>query len=166
MNLFNPFSNKLWFSCINLSLLKTLWEKEKLLIMSNFSFFHSVFYLFWITFFHFCEIKNCRLQFLLVWSSLKFVIWERVKSMNNLQEKQSDNFISHEGFYYTVHVFLLKLQLACSLIAGFLHYFFLASFTWMFIEGIQILLMLVQVFDAAKSRMKYYYILGYGRVVD
>ena len=26
------------------SLLKTPWEKEKLLIMSNFSFFHSVFY--------------------------------------------------------------------------------------------------------------------------
>ena len=28
-----------------MSLLKTLWEKEKLLIMSNFSFSHSVFYL-------------------------------------------------------------------------------------------------------------------------
>ena len=28
------------------SLLKTLWEKEKLLVMSNFSFSHSVFYLF------------------------------------------------------------------------------------------------------------------------
>ena len=28
------------------SLLKTLWEKEKLLITSNFSFSHSVFYLF------------------------------------------------------------------------------------------------------------------------
>ena len=26
------------------SLLKTLWEKEKLLVMSNFSFSHSVFY--------------------------------------------------------------------------------------------------------------------------
>ena len=30
------------------SLLKTLWEKEKLLVMSSFSFFYSVFYLFWI----------------------------------------------------------------------------------------------------------------------
>ena len=30
------------FTC--LSLLKTLWEKEKLLVMSNFSFSHSVFY--------------------------------------------------------------------------------------------------------------------------
>ena len=29
------------------SLLKTLWEKEKLLVMSNSSFYHCVFYLFW-----------------------------------------------------------------------------------------------------------------------
>ena len=28
------------------SLLKTLWEKEKLLVTSNFSFYHSVIYLF------------------------------------------------------------------------------------------------------------------------
>ena len=34
--LFNPFSNKPWFSCaFSTSLLKTLWEKEKLLVMSN-----------------------------------------------------------------------------------------------------------------------------------
>ena len=42
---FNPFPNKPWFLRIcNSSLLKTLWEKEKLLVMSNFSFCHSVFY--------------------------------------------------------------------------------------------------------------------------
>ena len=28
---------------------------------------------------HFHEVQNCRLQILLVWKSLKFVIWERVK---------------------------------------------------------------------------------------
>ncbi|KAL4236327.1 hypothetical protein ACF0H5_004714 [Mactra antiquata] len=53
-------------------------------------------------------------------------------------------------------------QIACSIIAGFLHYFFLASFMWMFVEGIHILFMLVQVFDAAKSRLRYYYCIGYG----
>ena len=43
----NPFPNKPWFLRVNsTSLLKTLWEKEKLLITSNFSFSHSVFYLF------------------------------------------------------------------------------------------------------------------------
>ena len=46
-NLFNPFPNKPWFlSASGRSLLKTLWEKEKLLVTSNFSFSHRVFYLF------------------------------------------------------------------------------------------------------------------------
>ena len=43
-SLINPFPNNPWFLRVySTSLLKTLWEKEKLLVMSNFSFFHSVF---------------------------------------------------------------------------------------------------------------------------
>ena len=42
---FNPFPNKPWFLRVcSRSLLKTLWEKEKLLEASNFYFSHSVFY--------------------------------------------------------------------------------------------------------------------------
>ena len=42
---FNPFPNKPWFLRVySINLLKTLWEKEKLLVTSNFSFSHSVFY--------------------------------------------------------------------------------------------------------------------------
>ena len=41
--LLNPLPNEPWFSCVcSISLLKTLWEKEKLLVTSNFSFSHSV----------------------------------------------------------------------------------------------------------------------------
>ena len=61
---FNPFPNKPWFLRVcSTSLLKTPWEKEKLLVTSNFSFSHSVFYLFreltavFITF----EIVVCKL---------------------------------------------------------------------------------------------------------
>ena len=44
---FNPFPNKPWFLLVfSSSLLKTHLEKEKLLVTSNFSFSHSVFYLF------------------------------------------------------------------------------------------------------------------------
>ena len=51
---FNPFPNKPWLLRVcSTSLLKTLGEKEKLLITSNFSFSHNVF---WITFFHFNQI--------------------------------------------------------------------------------------------------------------
>ena len=43
----NPFPNKfLVLRVCSTSLLKTLWEKQKLLVTSNFSFSHSVFYLF------------------------------------------------------------------------------------------------------------------------
>ena len=42
---FNPFPNKPWFLRVcSICLLKTLREKEKLLVTSNFSFSHSVFY--------------------------------------------------------------------------------------------------------------------------
>ena len=60
----NPFPNKPWFLRVcSTSLLKILWEKEKLLVTSNFSFSHSVFYPFWefsAMFFKF-EIVVCKL---------------------------------------------------------------------------------------------------------
>ena len=41
----NPFPNKPWFLRVcSTCILKTLWEKEKLLVTSNFSFSYSVFY--------------------------------------------------------------------------------------------------------------------------
>ena len=44
---FNPFQKKPWFLRVcSKSLLKTLWEKEKLLVTSNVSFSHNVFYIF------------------------------------------------------------------------------------------------------------------------
>ena len=44
-HIFNPFPNKPRFLCVcTTSLLKSLWETEKLLVTSNFSFSPSVFY--------------------------------------------------------------------------------------------------------------------------
>ena len=41
----NPFPKTPWFLRVcRKGLMKTLWEKEKFLIMSNFSFTHTVFY--------------------------------------------------------------------------------------------------------------------------
>ena len=54
---FNPFPNKPWCFCVcSTSLLKTLWEKDKLLVMSNLSFPYSVFYPFLRTFSHIHQI--------------------------------------------------------------------------------------------------------------
>ena len=60
----NPFPNKPCFLRVcSTSLMKTLWEKEKLLVTSNFSISHSVFYLFGEVFAIFIkfEIVVCKL---------------------------------------------------------------------------------------------------------
>ncbi|XP_060084102.1 adhesion G protein-coupled receptor L3-like, partial [Ylistrum balloti] len=53
-------------------------------------------------------------------------------------------------------------QVSCAVIALLLHFFFLSAFTWMLMEAVQIVIMLVQVFDTAKSNLKYFYLAGYG----
>uniref|UniRef100_A0A1I7XZ25 C-type lectin domain-containing protein n=1 Tax=Steinernema glaseri TaxID=37863 RepID=A0A1I7XZ25_9BILA len=50
----------------------------------------------------------------------------------------------------------------CRGIAVALHYFFLSAFTWMLLEGYQLYLMLIQVFEPDKTRIIVYYIFGYG----
>ena len=61
--LVNLFQNKPWFLHVcSKSHLKTLWEKEKLLVTSNFSFSHNVFYPFGklSAIFIKCEIVVCK----------------------------------------------------------------------------------------------------------
>ena len=79
---FIPFPRKPWFLRVcSASLLKTLREKKKLLVMSNFSFSHSVFYSFREPSDIFIKFKKCCLQTLSFWKSLKFVVWERIISL-------------------------------------------------------------------------------------
>ena len=59
--------------------LKTLWEKEKLLINEQFLLFPQSLLPIWKTLCHFRQIWKCHLQTLSVWKRLKFVAWERVK---------------------------------------------------------------------------------------
>lgn len=58
-------------------------------------------------------------------------------------------------------LFVVQIQIACPIFAGLLHFFFLAAFSWMCLEGIQLYLMLVEVFESEYSRKKYYYLCGY-----
>ena len=65
LRIFNPFPNKAWFLRVcSTSLLKTLREKEKLLVTSNFSFSPSVFYPFGelSAIFNKLEIVVCKLS--------------------------------------------------------------------------------------------------------
>ncbi|XP_028972354.2 adhesion G protein-coupled receptor L2 isoform X4 [Esox lucius] len=62
---------------------------------------------------------------------------------------------------FLVGINMTEPKLVCSIIAGVLHFFFLAAFAWMCLEGVQLYLMLVEVFESEFSRRKYYYISGY-----
>ena len=85
--LVNPFPNKPRFlRACSTSVLKTLWEKEKLLVMSNFSFSHCVFLSVWRTFCQFHQIQNFHLQTLSVRKRPKSVVRGRVKK--ELQESR------------------------------------------------------------------------------
>ena len=53
-------------------------------------------------------------------------------------------------------------RVICSVIAAGLHYFFLAAFAWMCLEGVQLYVMLIEVFEAERSRKLWYYLAGYG----
>ena len=87
------FPNKPWFLGVwSPSLLKILWEKEKLLVMSNFSFSHSFFLPVLRTFCHFHQIWNCQLQTLSLWKSLKFLVWARIKRLEMSIQGQKQTF--------------------------------------------------------------------------
>lgn len=53
-------------------------------------------------------------------------------------------------------------QLFCSVIAGLLHYFFLAAFAWMCIEGIHLYLIVVGVIYNKGFLHRNFYVFGYG----
>ncbi|XP_078537616.1 adhesion G protein-coupled receptor E5 isoform X2 [Lissotriton helveticus] len=53
-------------------------------------------------------------------------------------------------------------ELACKIIAGLLHYFFLASFCWMCLEGVELYLMVVKVFKTNAMKQRYMVLAGYG----
>ena len=98
----NPFPNK---PCCRKSLLKTLWENEKLLVKSIFSFFHNLFYSFGklsALFNKFYVVVTC-LQTLSIWMSLKFVVWEEVKRLSLPGFEHMGSFFkgkySNRGYY-------------------------------------------------------------------
>ncbi|KAM4807574.1 adhesion G protein-coupled receptor L3 [Rhinophrynus dorsalis] len=84
---------------------------------------------------------------------------------------QSDRNTIHKNLCISLFVaellFLIGIHrtdqpIACAAFAALLHFFFLSAFTWMFLEGVQLYIMLVEVFESDYSRKKYFYLVGYG----
>ncbi|XP_067138969.1 latrophilin Cirl-like isoform X2 [Centruroides vittatus] len=56
----------------------------------------------------------------------------------------------------------MHFKILCSVLAGLVHYFLLASFVWTFLDSFQLHITLVNLYETNKSRMKWYYLAGYG----
>ena len=80
----NPFPNKPWFLHVwSTSILKTLWEKKKLLVTSNFSVSYSVFYPVGELSANGIKIRIVICKVFQFWKLLTFV-WERVNPFPNM----------------------------------------------------------------------------------
>ena len=101
----NPFPNKPWF--LRISLLKTLLEKEKLLVASTFGELSAIFIK--------LEIVVCKLfQF----GSLKFVVWETVKTHDHLIKALTLYLVQIQSIYRRQNKSNWKLKFEIWLIEG------------------------------------------------
>ena len=81
---FNPFTNKPWYTQVDLlykSIENTVGKGE--IAHKQFLLFPHCFLTFWITFSHVHHISNCRLQTLSVLKSLESVVWEKGNPLPN-----------------------------------------------------------------------------------
>lgn len=53
-------------------------------------------------------------------------------------------------------------QTACAVVAGVLHFSFLAAFCWMCLEGLHLYVLLVRVFVPSWLRVRHLLLAGYG----
>lgn len=63
---------------------------------------------------------------------------------------------------FLVGIGMTQNHIVCAVIAGVLHYLFLCAFGWMCLEGVQLYVMLIEVFEPGRSRSRIYYLCGYG----
>lgn len=50
----------------------------------------------------------------------------------------------------------------CTVIAILLHYFYMCTFAWMFVEGLHIYRMLTEMRNINHGHMRFYYAIGWG----
>lgn len=55
-----------------------------------------------------------------------------------------------------------SLQFVCTVIAILLHFFYLCTFSWLFLEGLHIYRMISEVRDINYGPMRFYYLIGWG----
>lgn len=93
---------------------------------------------------------------------LTFQIFRSLKSDRTTIHKHLSLNLLIAEILFLIGIDQTDSPLFCGFIAAMLHYFFLVSFAWMFLEGYQLYVMLIEIFEAEKSRMRWYYLFAYG----
>ncbi|XP_067877086.1 adhesion G protein-coupled receptor E3-like [Heterodontus francisci] len=95
-----------------------------------------------------------------------FVFWKHLKSTVNSTHLQLCLSLFLAELLFIVGINRTEIQVMCGIIAGILHYFFLAAFVWMFLEGVQLYLMVRNIMKLrvphSEKIGKYMYLFGYG----
>ncbi|KAK7093254.1 hypothetical protein V1264_007043 [Littorina saxatilis] len=105
----------------------------------------------------------CSLSILFLFLSfLTFVSFKALESDRNTIHINLVICLGLGQLLFLVGIDQVSNKTGCAVIAGFLHFFFLASFFWMATEGLQIYMKLVLVFELSWSMLPVYVGIGYG----
>ncbi|XP_070208035.1 adhesion G protein-coupled receptor L2-like [Littorina saxatilis] len=105
----------------------------------------------------------CSLSILFLFLSfLTFVSFKALESDRNTIHTNLVICLGLGQLVFLIGIDQVSNKTGCAVIAGFLHFLFLASFFWMATEGLQIYMKLVLVFETSWSMMPVYFGIGYG----
>nr|XP_014351913.1 PREDICTED: cadherin EGF LAG seven-pass G-type receptor 2 [Latimeria chalumnae] len=96
---------------------------------------------------------------------LTFLVFLVLRSLRSNQHSISKNMAV--ALFFSELIFLLGINQAdnpflCTVIAILLHFFYMCTFAWMFLEGLHIYRMLTEVRDINYGPMRFYYMIGWG----
>ncbi|XP_072134760.1 cadherin EGF LAG seven-pass G-type receptor 2 isoform X3 [Mobula birostris] len=96
---------------------------------------------------------------------LSFLILLLLRSLRSNQHSISKNMVV--ALFFSELIFLFGINQAdnpfvCTVIAILLHFFYMCTFAWMFLEGLHIYRMLNEVRDINYGPMRFYYMIGWG----
>ncbi|XP_064646701.1 uncharacterized protein LOC135499704 [Lineus longissimus] len=99
---------------------------------------------------------------LVVTVTLYAIYWKKIKSDRSIIHLNLCVAIILADTTFLAGVEQTQIQAVCKVVAALLHFFFLAVFMFMLIEGVELYILLVKVFDVGSSRAKWYIIAGWG----
>ncbi|XP_078387215.1 adhesion G protein-coupled receptor E3-like [Cetorhinus maximus] len=95
-------------------------------------------------------------------SILTFTLCRSIKSVRTTIHTHLCLSLFLAELLFLVGISRTENKTGCAIVAGLLHYLFLTCFAWMLLEGVQLYLMVVKVFNAKSLQLKYMCLFGYG----